>query len=76
MFPGSFRGKFLKGSEGVCLASPSDNELSDHNRHAEENNAQKIDDYESRAAVGSYKIREPPQVTQSDSGTYESEYYT
>ena len=76
MLPSAARGKFLESPENIGLASSSDHKLSNHDRHAEEHDAYKVDDDESGATVGPHKIREPPEIAQTDGGTDQSQNHS
>jgi len=50
------------------LCFPADQELCEHNREANDQDAADVDDHEGPSAILARDIREPPHVPETDSG--------
>ena len=61
--------KRIVGAEGVAAGFAADRHFADHDRHAEEEDAEQVDKHECAAAVHSGDVGELPDISETDRGT-------
>ena len=61
--------KRIVGAEGVAAGFAPDRHFTDHDGHAEEEDAEQVDDHKCAAAVHSGDVGELPDISETDRGT-------